>query len=132
MRFNYREYGDVMRPVIPVIISYHGSYFQYSVLIDSGADRCLFDSEVASALGISREGRTTREAMGVGGKISTYYMHPVTMTVGGQSYQIEAGFMDNVGGGIVPYGFVGQKGFFDKFVIIFDSSRNEVELQGYR
>jgi len=48
--------------------------------------------------------------------------------VGNVSYTVNAGFMPSVMGGIVPYGFVGQKGFFDKFIIKFDLPKREVVL----
>ena len=59
---------------------------------------------------------------------SLYYSHPVTITIKDISYSIEAGFMPSVMGGIVPYGLVGQKGFFDKFVVKFNLPKNEIEV----
>ncbi|MFA6601336.1 MAG: hypothetical protein WCT02_00515 [Candidatus Paceibacterota bacterium] len=129
MKFKYRLYGDSRRPVIPVIISNHGSYIQSEVLIDSGSDRCFFDQEIAEVLGIDQDHCTKQEVFGVGGKILSYYTYPVMMTVGGKSYSIEAGFMKFLGGGIVPYGFVGQKGFFENFIVRFDLRNNGIELE---
>ena len=63
------------------------------------------------------------------GQTALYFSHPLTMKVGKRSFQLDAGFISNLGGGLVSYSFVGQKGFFDKFTIKFNSSRNEVELE---
>ena len=32
---------------------------------------------------------------------------------------------------VVSYSFVGQKGFFDRFIVRFDAHRNEVELKSH-
>ena len=44
-------------------------------------------------------------------------------------YEIDAGFMPDVSGRIMSYGIVGQNGFFDKFVVKFDLSKEEIELR---
>lgn len=49
--------------------------------------------------------------------------------IGGWSYEIEAGFMPNVAGRIMPYGIVGQRGFFNIFIVKFDLLKEEVELK---
>ena len=51
------------------------------------------------------------------------------MEVGGWSYKIEAGFMSRVAGNVMPFGLVGQNGFFDNFIVKFDLLKEEVELK---
>ena len=128
MKFNYKQYGEYLRPVIPVIISNGGKEVEYQVLVDSGADKCVFDAEIGRAIGITVENSEVKKVFGIGGKIVSYYSHPVKLKLGKHSFQIEAGFMPAVTGGIVPYGFAGQKGFFDKFIVKFDYKKEEVEL----
>ena len=70
-----------------------------------------------------------KEVFGVGGKVSLYYLHLVIIEVGGWEYKIEAGFMPDVAGRVMPYGIVGQKGFFDNFIVKFDLLKEEVELK---
>ena len=118
-----------MRPVIPVILSYGDVFIRHDVLTDSGADRCFFDIEVGEALGIKYDSNKSGAVFGMGGKTSLYYSHPITITIGDISYPIEAGFVPSIAGGIVPYGFVGQKGFFDKFTVKFDLPKNEIEVR---
>ncbi len=129
MKFKYKSYGNALRPVIPVTLLYKGAYVDYEVLIDSGSDHCFFDSDVGEDIGISRSNSEIREVFGVGGKISLYHNHKLTLKIGEGSFETEVGFMPNLGGNIVSYGIVGQKGFFDRFIIKFDYIKGEVELK---
>ena len=56
-------------------------------------------------------------------------MHNIEIEVGGWSYKIEAGFMLDVAGRVMPFGLVGQKGFFNNFIVKFDLLKEEVELK---
>lgn len=129
MKFRYKRYGNVYRPVIEVRIKNKDQSVRYEVLVDSGADICLFDEEVGTAIGIDVRKGTPKEVIGVGGKTSTYYVHKIGIEVGGWPYEIEAGFMPKVAPYTVPYGLVGQKGFFDIFVVKFDLLKEEIELK---
>lgn len=129
MKFNYKRYGITLRPVIPIVIKNQDKSIRYEVLVDSGADLCLFDEEIGRAIGIKIEDGKPREVFGVGGKVSIYYVHKVNIEVGGWLYDIEAGFMPNVAGRIMSYGLVGQNGFFDNFIVKFDLKKEEIELK---
>ena len=129
MKFRYANYGKTLRPVIPIKLRNKDREIGYQVLVDSGADMCLFDAEIGEAIGIDVRKGVAREAFGIGGKASIYYMQKVVVEVGGWPYEIEAGFMPSGPGRTVPYGVVGQKGFFDLFVVKFDLLREEIELK---
>lgn len=130
MKFRYARYsGSVLRPVIPIKVTYGNSEIGYQVLVDSGADLCLFDEEIGHILGVDVRHGKPREVFGVGGKASLYYLHKVTIKVGGWEYKIDVGFMSSVAGHVIPYGVVGQRGFFDIFVVKFDLLKEEVELK---
>ena len=130
MKFRYARYnGQTLRPVIPIKVKYAGNEIGYQVLVDSGADLCLFDAEIGDALGIDVKKGSAKEVFGVGGKASIYYLHKIAIEVGGWDYKIEAGFMPGVAGRAIPYGIVGQKGFFDIFIVKFDLLKEEVELK---
>lgn len=101
----------------------------YEVLVDSGADICLFHADIGELLGIDIAKGRPQEVFGVGGKASIFYLHPVMIEVGGLSFEIEAGFMPSVSGHMMRYGLVGQRGFFDKFVVKFDLRKEEIELR---
>lgn len=100
----------------------------YEVLVDSGADLCIFHAEMADVLGIDFKKGKPQEVFGVGGKASLFYIHPIEIVVGGWKYTIEAGFMPDVSGRKIQYGLVGQLGFFDTFVVKFDRAKEEIEL----
>ncbi len=129
MKFKYKLYGETLRPVISVLVKNNKGEIGYEVLVDSGADICFFDAEIGEALGIDIKKGKMKEVLGVGGKISVYFLHKVVIEVGGWPYEIEAGFMPCVAGHVMHYGIVGQKGFFDKFVVKFDLQKREIELK---
>lgn len=129
MKYKYAKYGQVIRPVIPIKVKNKGKEINYYVLVDSGADMCLFHAEIADAIGLDiRKGKPSI-VTGVGGKSSEYFLHKVQIEVGGWSYEIEAGFLPDIGGRIIPYGLVGQRGFFENFIVKFDMSKAEIELK---
>ena len=129
MKFKYKKYGSISRPVIEAILKNGDNSIRYEILVDSGADICLFDQSVGEAIGIDIKSGKMREVFGVGGKVSLYYLHPVTIEVGGWKFKIEAGFMPDVAGRIIPYGLVGQKGFFENFIVKFDLKKEEIKLK---
>jgi hypothetical protein len=122
-------YGSISRPVIEIILRNKENSIRYEALVDSGADLCLFDQSVGEAIGINIKSGKVKEIFGVGGKVSLYYMHPVVIKVGGWEYKIEAGFMPDVAGRVIPYGLVGQKGFFENFIVKFDLLKEEIDLK---
>lgn len=130
MKFAYKKYsGSVLRPVIPIKLKNKNFEIGYEVLVDSGADICIFNAEIGKEIGIEIEKGIPREIFGVGGKASVYYLHKVMIEVGGWPYEIEAGFMHDVVGKIMRYGLVGQKGFFDIFTVKFDYKKKEIEIK---
>lgn len=129
INFKYKKVGDNRyRPIIPIEISGSTDSVRYEVLVDSGADFCIFDAEVAEAIGI--DDITTGEKFtfgGVTGKDEIGFNHTVTVTIKGCSYQTKVGFSENIRDDGV--GIVGQKGFFDRFAIKFDYSKKSVVLR---
>ena len=68
-----------------------------------------------------------QEVWGITGVGERYYVHPVTIKIGGWLYKIKAGFLPNIAR--LGYGVVGQQGFFDIFVVKFDLLKEEIELK---
>ena len=128
MKFRYKRYGGVARPVITVRLKWRGKTIRYEVLIDSGADECMFDAGMADVLGIDLEQGEMRKATGVWGQTVVYFLHPVDVEISGRTYTIDAGFISRPGAPF-EYGAVGQKGFFDKFIVTFDYLKQEIELK---
>ncbi len=128
MKFHYKKFGKFLRPVIPIKIKYKDRSVNYMVLVDSGADLCIFDAEIGRLIGIDVESGIRDVVTGIGGQTITQYIHHVTVEVGGHPYTIEAGFLPRVAGNF-NYGVVGQKGFFDTFIVKFDLEKEEIELK---
>lgn len=127
MKFRYKKYGPgVLRPVIPIEIIKNGLEVPYEVLIDSGADLCIFDAHIAEILGIDVVKGEQREVFGFTGFPEFYYLHDISIKVGGIEHKIKVGFMSMRSS---AYGIVGQKGFFDKFIVKFDLQKEDVELK---
>ena len=128
MKFNYKKYGPgILRPVIPVEVSFGGQTVPYEVLVDSGADSCIFDAEIGGLLGINISNGEERAVSGITGVVEHYYVHTVRIKVGGKSYPLRVGFLPNIAN--LGYGVVGQRGFFDRFIVSFDLLKGEVELR---
>jgi hypothetical protein len=130
MKFSYKRFSpEVIRPVFPIGISYGEQTVYYEVLVDSGADICIFDAEIGELLGIKvREGERHLVG-GITGVQEPYFVHEVTLNVGGWKHKTKVGFMprsqsDN-------YGIIGQIGLFDHYVVNFDYRKEEIELKGY-
>ncbi|MEK7088659.1 MAG: hypothetical protein AAB913_00840 [Patescibacteria group bacterium] len=84
MKFNYKRYdSNTLRPVIPIKLKNGDSNIFYAVLVDSGADLCIFDAEIGEALGINVKNGEKKEVFGVGGKVSIFFLHKVEIEVGG-------------------------------------------------
>ena len=127
MTFKYaRRSASILRPVIPVDLEHDGYVVPYEVLVDSGADINLFAYELGELLGFDVPAGESAEATGMTGEPAKVYIHQVRLILGGQSYNVRAGFTKALDDG--PYGVVGQFGFFDLFRVTFDLSREEIEL----
>lgn len=128
MKFKYKKYGlDILRPVIPIEISYKGRSVNYEVLVDSGTDFCIFDAQIGELLGINIKSGEKREVWGITGVSEYYYVHQINIKVGDWPYTIKAGFLPSIAR--MGYGVVGQNGLFDIFIVKFDLIKEEVELK---
>lgn len=58
------------------------------------------------------------------------YIHRVSVNIGGKSYETDIGFSYDISK--YGYGVLGQKGFFDMFVVIFDLEKERIELKERR
>ncbi len=129
MKFKYKNVGPgIIRPIIPVQLQYKKSApLNYEVLVDSGADLCIFDAEIGRLLGIDIYSGRREEVKGITGKKEPYFIHNVSLSVGGHILNCEAGFMFNPGSDW--YGVLGQRGFFDAGTVKFDYSKKEIEIK---
>ena len=128
MKFRYKRFGNHLRPVIPIKISYGNRSVEYNVLIDSGADSSIFDDRLAPLLGIDIATGTPARVGGIAGQTALYFIHPVKIEVGGWPIEMQVGFLP-LPVGTFNYGVVGHEGFFEHFVVTFDLLKEEIELR---
>jgi hypothetical protein len=114
------------RPYVEITVGHEGSEEAYLTLVDSGADINVFSASLANDLGIDMEKGSPLTVRGATGEAETFYMHPVTITVGGVTFETEAAFAD------IPHlelaGLAGQRGFFDQFKVTFNFREGEIDL----
>ena len=86
---------------------------QYEVLVDSGADVCIMDAEIAEIIGIKvREGKRASFS-GATGKPENCFIRTVEIEIGKWLYKTEISFAEGLSK--AGYGIVGQPGFFEFF-----------------
>lgn len=131
MRFYYTKYGlGTFRPVISLELVYKTKKIKYDVLIDSGADFCLFDEGIARLLGVPLEEGIKTKTYGFTGDGQIAYIHAIGIKLGNKTYTAKAGFVENMNE--TGFGIVGQVGFFDRFKVTFDYSEKTIELDEKR
>ena len=124
MRFRYTEIPNSQNPAKPFHRPYlivrltHGSKHKDVIaLVDSGADLCLFHTDIGRLIGIDVESGQRLVFQGVSGAGAAAYLHRVDVTVRGvSSTSVEVGFTDSMA---VGTGLLGQHGFFENFVVAF-------------
>ena len=136
LKFSYRRYRykspifpkerSITRPVIPVRLINDDKHVDYYGLIDSGADLCLFHAKIGEIIGLNIKSGKQTKLFGLEGKAVAYF-HNITINVGGWEYGCHAGFSYDVKD--MPYGLLGQKGFFDRFIVNFDFDKEYIELR---
>jgi len=116
----------ISRPIIPITLFGPKASVTIDALIDSGADKCLFNAVLGKEISLDIE-KGNKEIFGgiEGGQIVTY-IHPIQLQIVGIDKKIEipAGFTDARG----VFAILGQEGFFDAFRIKFERDRNIIEI----
>lgn len=115
-----------LRPVIPVTLFGSNNSLRVQSLIDSGADWCIFHGEIAKELGIDLKSGKQQHFFGVGGGKQFAYFHTVQMEIGGHKFSCYCAFSEDLK---TPYSLLGQVGFFDKFQVRLDFTKEEIELK---
>ena len=122
----HRKVHAVFRPLIPVDLSRGGRWLPTYGLIDSGADICLFGKDLALRLGLILPSGRQKSLQGIGrGRIS-FYLHVVTLRIGNHTVKAEVGFSEGISH--LPVAILGQKGFFENFLVAFNYPKRWVEV----
>lgn len=115
------------RPVVPIRLIRGDKDIRYHAIIDSGADLCIFHAQIGEVLGLTIESGKLLKFYGIPGQQLTAYFHDIEIEVGGHKFACYAGFSRDIDN--MPYGLLGQVGFFDLFYVILDYKKQRIELR---
>ena len=138
LRYDYRKFPaepsrafprrfSAIRPVIPIQLIRGEKKVRYLAIIDSGADLCIFHAEIGELLDLTVEAGKLLQFSGISNQQLTAYFHDIKIEVGGYEFDCYAGFSKDLGN--LPYGLLGQLGFFNLFDILFDYNKERIELK---
>lgn len=138
LKFDYRKFPaepseafprrfSAIRPVIPITLINRGKRINYLSIIDSGADLCIFHAEIGEQIDIDVDKGKLLPFYGIYGKEMKAYFHDIRISVGGYEFDCCAGFSRELDQ--LPYGLLGQHGFFDLFNVLFDYNKGRIELK---
>lgn len=114
------------RPIILTEVIYKRYSIRHEVLIDSGADYCVFNAEIGEALGIDIEKGERHLFKGIDGVEQVGYSHRVGINVKDITYNAIVIFSYDIAD--MSCGVVGQLHFFDHFKINFDYQKASIIL----
>jgi len=133
MRFRYTDIPNhqdprepFSRPYLIVRLLNGDRHKDVISLVDSGADICLFHSDIGRMLGIEIETAPELAFQGVSGVREVAYLHRIDLVVRGLSQiTLDVGFTNSMTAGT---GLLGQRGFFEQFQISFELSQELFEV----
>lgn len=117
----------IARPLIPIRLSLKAMHLDTYALLDSGADRSVFNSRFATELLIDLESGRKESYFGIGAQPVAVYHHKISIQLIGakQSIDIEVGFTDAPGVDAI----LGQADFFQHHQIKFERYNESVEIK---
>ena len=139
MTFPYRRipqtppsavFGDVLlRPIIPLTMSWGGASRPYWALVDSGADLCTFDAELGELLGLDvRSGKQVWFGGVQEADLAHAYLHDVFLNISGQQHQTTVAFSYDLS--YQTYGLLSQTRIFDQYLVNFDYTNEVIDITG--
>ena len=114
---------NILRPVVPIRITYGGLSTDRFALVDSGADISTFPKTIARILGIDLSRLTPDRSTGTAGKVKTWYCQ-CDITVEGITQRCDVAIVNKK---VLPY-LLGRDPFFKLLQIGFRESRGEFYL----
>jgi len=117
----------VFRPVIPIKLLRDKKMITFDGLIDSGADECTFPGWIAKALGYNVYKGKQKIFSGIGGSVLAY-LHKTHLRLDGIEFVADVYYSHEWDD--MPFGLLGQAGFFMHFDIFFSYKEKEILLRG--
>lgn len=135
MKFKYSEYLDekgvkIFRPTIPIVFKINSKFIQTEAILDSGADFIILPIEMATILDIKLDINKRMNFFGAGGNSFSVYPSPEKI----EHILRQNGFRTIKWSTNVffaesqPAILLGQKGFFEHFLVTMDGKNKEVEI----
>ena len=118
----------IKRPMVPIEIIGPKSSLPVLAIIDSGADRSLFNLEIAKEIGLDLSTGKKREVIGITGVGEEIVVDVEIKIKDLGAYKIPVGFIDSK---YVP-ALLGEEGFFDLNKIKFEKDHNIFEVTPIR
>ena len=116
----------IYRPVIAVRLSLKNKIIVFDGLIDSGADECTFPGWVMKTLGKDVHTGKQRIFKGIGGSVLAY-LHETRIEIMGNPFTANVYYSHEWDD--MPFGLLGQAGFFSHFDIQFNYQEKLVTLK---
>lgn len=107
----------VYRPVIPIKLSLGKKVITFDGLVDSGADECTFPAWIAKTLGHDVYKGKKKIFSGIGGSVLAY-LHKTHLRLNGIEFVADVYYSHEWDD--MPFGLLGQAGFFSHFDIRFN------------
>lgn len=138
MKFAYSEYtaldgSKIFRPTVSILFKNKSKFIYTEALIDSGADFTILPIEIAGILDIALDPRVKTTFHGAGSNLFTVYPSPIEIEhvlrqTGFRSIQWKTNVFFAEA---QPAILLGQKGFLERFKVILNGQRKEVEINVY-
>ena len=128
INFPYKIYKREAYPIINIFMEGPDGLLETEAYVDSGASLSIFQTTIASDLGINfSKGKVSYTMIGDGGFIPVY-LHTIPIRIGYVRFSACIGFSPSLG---ADFNLLGQKDIFDRFVISFDRRKRIVSFQPY-
>ncbi|MFH1287750.1 MAG: aspartyl protease family protein [bacterium] len=116
----------VCRPVIPAKLCLDHKAVTFDALIDSGADECTFPAWIAETLGHNVYKGKQKIFSGIGGSVLSY-LHKTHLKIDKFEFVTDVYYSHEWDD--MPFGLLGQAGFFSHFNINFNFIDKEILLK---
>ena len=125
-QFQYIQIGSYYRSIIPITLKDGNKVVDFHAMIDSGADFNLFPGRIADILELDLRNVKSEQIGGVAGSAKAY---PYALDIGIKSSFYRAPLVFSYDITLDHFGLLGQRGFFDRFIVEFDYTKQEVLLR---
>lgn len=115
----------IRRPIIEIIVKSDKNFAIYPVLIDSGADYCIFSNELARIFGVELS-KTKIKFHGIGKNQVLGQWGEIEVKISNHNYKTKVLFTEI---SQFSHGILGQLGFFDHFDVKLSHQKQIIEIE---